>query len=77
MLFRSQIRQVFHTGRIRPESEQIMLLTDRRTSKIHARRPDVETRGQAKIDRVARVVRVGRYTFTFEEWRAVGRLLGD
>lgn len=69
--------QVFDDGTIRsvPEQEAWLKINDRR--KKRRTLPDAEVIGPARIDRVAKTVRVGNQILSFDEWRRIARLLGD
>lgn len=72
-----QIAQVFASDHIRNEAEQALILDQRREDAVTRRRPEVEKVGKARVDRVAKIVRVGNHTFTFDDWRTVARMLGE
>lgn len=74
---RDQMKQAFGKDYIRNEAEQLLILAERREKRLRRARPEVEIVGKAKVDRVAKRVRVGNHIFTFDEWKNVTRLLGD
>lgn len=74
---RDQMRQAFGKDYIRDEAEQLLFLAERREKTLRRARPEVEVVGKAKVDRVLKRVRVGQHVFSFDEWKAVTRLLGD